>query len=177
VRRRRERLAAVPARAAVQADLGDDGLDRRQLDAVVDRLERLVDVGQSGRAVRATRGLGLDDAIGIAVQLSSYAGATVLPPFAERRLVGLVSVRGRDRRVVRRLGRLAQLRLKLGDPRRQLIDPRQCVIQARPKRHDQRIFLRVRKSAEVGNRRKLSHRHVDSYPPTPYKKKTTSGVK
>ena len=33
-------------------------------------------------------------------------------------------------------------------------------------------FVRV-----VGDRWKLSHRHVDSHPPTPYKKKTTSGVK
>ena len=42
-----------------------DRVDRRQIDAIVDRLERLIGVGQPGRAVQPGGGLGLYDAVGI----------------------------------------------------------------------------------------------------------------
>ncbi len=174
----------MPARAAVQADLGDDGLDRRQLDPLVDSLQLLITVGQSRRAGRTGLGPGLDNAIGVGMQFSSHAGAAALAPFAARRLVGLVSVRGRDGRVVRRLGRLAQLRLELGETRRQRLDlrhqfrvGRQCRVQPRPERHDQRVLFQVGKLAEVGQRWRASHPYLDSHSRSSIKENQHLGIK
>jgi hypothetical protein len=59
------------------------------------------------------------------------------------RLVGLLSLRRRQAGIVRRLRRLGELRLQLGDPTL-------CRVQPLPQRQDQRILLGVAQLAEVG---------------------------
>src|SRR5271165_3753969 len=62
-----------------------------------------------------------------------------------RRFRRLLTLRRRNAGIIRRLGRQAQLRLKLGDPSRQRRDLRhQC--------GDQRVLLRVREARKVGAR-------------------------
>jgi hypothetical protein len=93
-------------------------------------------------------------------------------------------VRGREGRVVRRLGGLVQLRLQLGHPRRQRrhlrhqfrVD-RQCRVQLRPEHHDKRVFIRIGKLAEVGERWSLSHLYLDSHSRSPIKKNQYLGIK
>ena len=118
------------------------------------------------------------------MQLSSHAGAAALPPSAAKRLVGLVSVRGREGRVVRRLGRLARLRLQLGHPRRQRLNlrhqfrvDRQCRVQLRPERHDKRVFIRIGNLAKVGQRWSVSHLYLDSCSRSSIKKNQHLGIK
>ena len=58
--------------------------------------------------------------------------------------------------------------LPTADPRRRLISPRQCRVQARPRRHDQRIFLRP------GGSRDPQAAGIESLVPCLYAKHTTS---
>ena len=186
-RRRRERLPAMRAGAAVKADLGNDGLDRRQFDPLNDGLQLLIALREGRRAGRTGRGPGLDDVVGVGMQRPPDAGAAALPRFAARRLVGLVAMRGRQGRVVRRLGRLGrlvQLRLQRGHPPRQRLQlrhqfrvGRQCRVQPRPERHDQRLLFRAGKLAEVGKRWRVSHPYLDSHLRSSIKENQHLGIK
>ena len=98
--------------------------------------------------------------------------------------VGLVAMRGRQGRVVRRLGRLVQLRLQRGHPRRQRLQlrhqfrvGRQCRVQPRPERHDQRLLFRAGKLAEVGKRWRVSHPYLDSHLRSSIKENQHLGIK
>ena len=117
---------------------GDIRLDRWQLDAVVDLLRRLR-LGRLGSgAARAGVEQTIDNAVGIGLQRATEAGTALA---TVRRLAGLLALRRRQRRVVRRLGRLLQqskLRFQLSDPsQRGLQLPHQ-----RQQREDQSVFLR-----------------------------------
>ena len=85
---------------------------------------------------------------------------TFTPRFV--RAVGLLALRGRHRRVVRRLRGITQLGLKLGNPCRQCEDLRCEHLNLRPQRADQRVLLVMRQAGEVG---KLGHPKLESWPP------------
>ncbi len=54
---------------------------------------------------------------------------------------------------------------------------RQCRVQLRPERHDQRVLCRVGKLAEVGERWSLSHLYLDSRSRSPIKENQYLGIK
>jgi hypothetical protein len=80
------------AGAAVKADLGDDGLDRRQFDPLIDSLQLLIALGQNRRAGRTDLGPGFDDVVGM--QFSSRAGAAALPRLRRSGLLALCPCEG-----------------------------------------------------------------------------------
>jgi hypothetical protein len=91
------------------ADLRDDRLDRRDLDPIVDLLDRLVRRAQRGSAMRA--GLGQDGKglVRVRRQRPPNAGMRGLAPFVARSLgvIRLLPPRRRQTRILRRLARLA----------------------------------------------------------------------
>src|SRR5207302_9535505 len=81
------------------------GLDRRQLDAVVNLLRRLLFRGEGGRAMWAGIELGIDDVVRARLQGSADAGAALAWRLVAGRTIRLLALRRRQRRIVRRLRR------------------------------------------------------------------------
>ena len=73
--------------------------------------------------------------------------ALLAPPSA---LVGLLTLGGWQRRIVRRLGRLAQALLECLHLRRQLRYARQRRLQAYPQLHDERVLVGCAQVTEIG---------------------------
>ena len=151
---------------------------RRDLDAVIDRLRLLLLSGQPRPAMRARLRPQRHRLVRLRMQLAPLAGAPFAllasPPF----LVALLALGGRQRRIVRCLGRLAQARLQClhlrpqfhyarhrrgqlrsqflrsGPGRRHLRALRgdRCPrrLQPRPQVQDERLAVRFAQLAEIG---------------------------
>ena len=116
---------------------------RRDLDAVIDRLRLLLLPRQPRPAMRALLHPQRHRLVRLRMQLAPLAGAPLAllaPPPA---LVGLLSPGGRQRRIGRRLGRLAQARL-------QCLHPRQRRLQACPQLHDEHVLVGCAQLTEIG---------------------------
>jgi hypothetical protein len=111
-------------------------------------VQHLLGISQRSLAVHTGQRLGYHRRIGIAGKRpattlpAQTALARAVPPRLLY-LVGLLSPRRRQAGIVRRLRRLGQLRLQLGDPTL-------CRLKPLPQRQDQRILLGVAQLAEVG---------------------------
>jgi len=117
-------LVAAGANAAMAVDAGDGRTDGRQLDVIVGMDAGLVGGAERIGAMRTGGQRRLDDAIGMFGERAADTGATItalLQPIGEVRLLAL---RGWRARVVRGLGRGAEPRLQLRNPRRQQSDLR-----------------------------------------------------
>ena len=114
---------AARAVALVQVDAGGDGPDRRQVDVVVGEHVRLVG-GLKPGAARAFVRVDLARRVGIGAQGARRAGPETLAALLLLlRLcgdIGLLSARGRQQGVGRRVRRLDELRFQLRNPRQQL---------------------------------------------------------
>ena len=95
-----------------------DRLDRRQLHVVIGAREHLVG-GAQFRAAGAALGVDVARHVGVGAELACYPGVPFAASLLGRRVpdVGLLSARWRQRRVRRRLRRLAGSALKFGDAR------------------------------------------------------------
>src|SRR5271155_3915616 len=92
-----------------------------QIKLVIRIVQHLLGIGQRSLAVHASSRLGYDRRIGIAGQrpATTLPAEATLPraiPLGLLRLVGLLSLRRRQAGIVRRLRRLGEPRLQLGDP-------------------------------------------------------------
>ena len=117
-------IAATGADTAMAIDAGDERADGGQIDVVVG-----VDVGLVGRAervgaMRAGGQYGFDDAIGVLGQRAGDAGTTGAGLLLAIGKVGLLALRGRRARIVRRLRRRIEPGLQRRDARRQGADLR-----------------------------------------------------
>ena len=100
----------------------------RQINFVVQIVQHLIGIGQRSSAMHTAQRLGHDCRIGVAGQRpattlpaqATLARAVALPLL---RLIGLLSLRWRQARIVRCLRRLGELRLQLGDATLCLLKP------------------------------------------------------
>ncbi len=154
-------LAAAGAPAAEQPHPRHLRPDRRQLDAVIYKLRRLLAGGEGGGAMRAGVERGIDDAIRVRLQRAGDTGTALARRPVARGTIALLALRGRQRGIVRRLGRT----LKFTQPLLKVSNPRQRRLKLpdqRQQRQDERILLRVAQRAEVDFRR---HSQVESSRP------------
>jgi hypothetical protein len=142
-------LAATGAASAEQAHTGYVRPDRRQFDAVVDLVRRLRFSRPGGGAMRAGVEPAIHDAVGIGIERAAETGAALARWFlAGRLIVRFLALGRRQLGIVRRLGRLLQLR----QPRFQFGDPRQRRFQLadnRQQRQDQRVLPCNRQLGEI----------------------------
>ena len=113
-------IAAAATIGAVQVDPRRHRLDRRQFHVVIGAREHLVG-GAQFRAAGAALGVDIARRVGVGAELAGCAGAPFAASLRGRRVrdVGLLSARWRQRRVRRRLRRLAGSALEFGDARQQ----------------------------------------------------------
>ena len=156
--RRQRGAAATLAVTGILLDTRHHRLDLRQINLVVASGKPVIVLVECGLAVGAAHRTRDHCLVGVLRQQSSAA----LPPqtalaraftFGLVGAVGLLSVRGRHRKVVRRLRWLTELGLEFVYPSRQRLD-------LRPERTDQRILLVVRQAGEVG---RLGHPKLESW--------------
>ena len=149
VRRRRGRtFAAAGATAAEQPYPRDVRPDRRQFDAVVNLLRRLQFGREGGGAIRAGVERGIDAAVRVRLQRAAEAGTALARRLVAGGTIGLLPLRWRQRRIVRRLGRT----LEFGQPLLKVSNTGQGRFQPpdqRQQRQDQGILLRDGQLAEV----------------------------
>jgi len=141
-------FAAACATPAEQPHPRDVGPDWRQLDAIVHQLRRLLLGGEGGGAMRAGVERGIDDAVRVRLQCASEARAALARWLVAGGTIGLLSLRRRQRGVVRCL----RWTLERGQPPLQFSDPRQRRFQLprqRQQRQDEGILLREGQLAEV----------------------------
>jgi hypothetical protein len=100
-------------------DAGDHRPDRRQFDVIVHHHLRLVGLAQRMSTTRAALGIGFHHVIRICRQRHSHPGVAMAPFGAPLCPVRLLTLRRRQRRVVRGLRRLTKLCLQRGDLRLQ----------------------------------------------------------
>ena len=148
-RRRGDRTrAAAGATATEQPHPRHVRLDRRQFDAVVHLLRRLLLGGEGGGAMRAGVEPCIDDAVGVRLQRTAEAGAALARRLVAGGTIGLLALRRRQRGIVRGLRRP----LERGQPLLQFGDARQRRFQLpdqRQQRQDEVILLRDGQLAEV----------------------------
>jgi hypothetical protein len=148
-------LAAARAPATEQPHPRHVRPDGRQLEAVIDLLRRLLLHGEGGGAMRAGIQGGIDDAVRLRMQRTADAGAARARRLGAGGPLGLLSLRRRQRRIVRRLGgalELGQPGFEVGVVRLQGCYPRQRRLKLadqRQQREDQRILLRDGQLPEV----------------------------
>jgi hypothetical protein len=123
----------------------DVGFDRGHFDAVIDRLRRLSAVRKRCRAVRAGIHKRLDHAVRVFRQGPPDAGAAPAVRVLRWRQCGLGSLCRRRGRILRGLGRFAQI-VQSG---LQLGDPGQRRLKLGSKLADQRILLRFGQASKV----------------------------
>jgi hypothetical protein len=139
---------------------GHHGTNHGQVDPVITSVQHLVCFAQRRLAVHAGHDFGDHRLIGIAGQRATAALAAqtalawaVSPGFL--RLVGLLALRWRQARIVRRLRWLAEPGFKCRNPPLGRLKPLK-------QRQDQRVLLGVAQVAEVG---KLGHPKLESSRP------------
>ena len=114
-------FAAACATPAEQPHPRDVRPDRRQLDAIVHQLRRLLLGGEDGGAIRAGVERGIDDAVRVRLQCAPEARTALARRLVAGGTIGLFSLRRRQRGVVRCL----RWALERGQPLLQFSDPRQ----------------------------------------------------
>ena len=138
----RNTLAAAGALAAEQPHPGDIGLDRRDLDAVIDFLRGLLAGGEAGGTMRTGLQLGVHDAVGIGLQHPAHAGTAAAVRLAGIGAVGFLALGRGHGGVVRRPLRplvSGQTLLELGDAHERDFQP----ARQRQQRPDQVVLLDV----------------------------------
>ena len=162
--RRQELFPAARADAPMAFNPRYHRLDRRNLNPVVDLLQRLVVRCYRCRAMRAGRGDSFMGLVRRFAQRSAYPGmrrlGPLLPLFANR-TVGLLTTRRRDAGVVRRLGWSVKFRFQLRNPRLELpILGGKLTVLAQQTLNGSPQFRRKgvgAQCAECGGRRQMTH--------------------
>ena len=129
-------LAATGTAPPVQVDARCHRPNRRQVDMIVGVHVRLAGLQEPGAAAVAGLGVDLAHMVGVWLKRARNTRPALAGRLGRLGTVGLLAGRGRQRRVVRRLGRNVQFGLERGDT------GGQRGVQLR-QRHDQRNQLRL----------------------------------